>query len=188
MIKNEKQHRVAKKQINKLQEALELSKNHPCKMSKEIYEAMLAGIESQIDDIQKEVDEYEKIISTKQLPCGTLSDIGEQLIKARIARGYTQAQLAEKIGVKQQQIQKYESDQYQKASIGRIKQVIEALDAVVGTHVELSGTTATILREPSDRDYVVTSVESEVTVNDSSSEMKRFEFDDNSSWILEEAA
>lgn len=36
----------------KLQEALELSKKHPAEMDKRLYKAMIAGIESQINDVK----------------------------------------------------------------------------------------------------------------------------------------
>lgn len=136
MIKNAKQFGVSKQQIAKLQEALELSMKYPAEMDNRIYEAMIAGIESQIQDIQKEVDEYEKLQNTKEIPIDTFENVGQLLIKARIARGYTQKELAEKVGVKPQTIQQYEAKEYKSVSLARLGKIIKALD--VNTSVEFA--------------------------------------------------
>ena len=60
MIKNNRQYVASKCQIDRLNEALALSKKHPAEMDTRLYEAMIAGIESQISDIQKEVSDFEK--------------------------------------------------------------------------------------------------------------------------------
>lgn len=60
MIQTHKQRRIANNQIAKLREALMLSKEYPGDMDERLYKAMIAGIESQIKDIQREVDEFNK--------------------------------------------------------------------------------------------------------------------------------
>ena len=49
------------------------------------------------------------------------------LIKARISQGLSQKDLAERIGLKEQQIQRYEATDYASASLSRIKEVASAL-------------------------------------------------------------
>jgi HTH-type transcriptional regulator/antitoxin HigA len=127
MIKNAKQFGVSKRQIAKLKDALEISMKYPAEMDQRIYEAMIAGIESQIQDIQKEIDEYEKLQRDKDIPIGTLENIGEFLIKARIVSGYTQKELAEKVGIASQAIQQYEAKEYKSINLGTLKKITEAL-------------------------------------------------------------
>ena len=127
MIKNAKQFGVSKQQVLRLQKALELSIKHPTEMDKRIYDAMIAGIESQIQDIQKEIDDYEKLQRDKEIPICTLENIGELLIKARIASGYTQKEFAEKVGIKPQAIQQYEAKEYKSINLGTLKKITEAL-------------------------------------------------------------
>ena len=127
MIKNSRQYGVANQQIAKLQEALELSKKYPAEMDQRLYEAMIVGIESQIEDIQKEVDEYDKLKETKVIQSDTLEHLGRQLIKARIASGYTQQELAQRVGIKSQQIQQYEAVEYKTISLSRLKKITHAL-------------------------------------------------------------
>lgn len=61
------------------------------------------------------------------------------LVAARIARGMTQKDLAEFMGLKMQQIQAYESDCYQSASLSRIAWVAKALGIKLALSGELAG-------------------------------------------------
>jgi HTH-type transcriptional regulator/antitoxin HigA len=55
-------------------------------------------------------------------------DFARVLIHGRVARGLTQNELAKKLNLKPQQIQKYEATQYRGASLKRILDVLAALD------------------------------------------------------------
>jgi predicted nucleotidyltransferase/DNA-binding XRE family transcriptional regulator len=63
----------------------------------------------------------------------TLTDIGAALVESRRACGLTQAGLAERLGVKRQQLQRWESQAYRSASLDRVSQVAAALgfDALI---------------------------------------------------------
>jgi HTH-type transcriptional regulator / antitoxin HipB len=56
-----------------------------------------------------------------------LSDLPTTLIKARIAAGMTQKELAEIIGVQEQQIQRYEANHYSSTSFDRLQLIASAL-------------------------------------------------------------
>ncbi len=49
------------------------------------------------------------------------------MIRARIASGLSQRGLADRLGLKEQQIQRYEASDYASASFARIKRVVSAL-------------------------------------------------------------
>ena len=49
------------------------------------------------------------------------------LIRARIASGMTQEGLALRLGLKAQQVQRYEATEYESASFARIRKVVQAL-------------------------------------------------------------
>lgn len=57
----------------------------------------------------------------------SLVDIGTQLVVLRRALGLTQAELAGRLGVKRQQIQRWESCAYRTASLERVGRVADAL-------------------------------------------------------------
>ncbi|MBN1192258.1 MAG: helix-turn-helix domain-containing protein [Coriobacteriia bacterium] len=61
-----------------------------------------------------------------------LVDIGAQLISARLARGLSQRELAELVGVHQQQIARWEKERYLCVSLGRLSRVADALGVSVG--------------------------------------------------------
>jgi HTH-type transcriptional regulator/antitoxin HigA len=56
-----------------------------------------------------------------------VEDLPKALIRARIASGMTQEGLAHKLGVKTQQVQRYEATEYESASFARIRNVVQAL-------------------------------------------------------------
>lgn len=56
-----------------------------------------------------------------------LADIGLQLVASRRASGLTQGELAERLGVKRQQVQRWESSAYRSASLERVGRVADAL-------------------------------------------------------------
>ena len=75
--------------------------------------------------------EYESLKAGK-FPMDELSGVAELptvLIKARIAQGLSQKDLAERLGLQEQQIQRYEATEYASASLTRIKEVVSALGA-----------------------------------------------------------
>ena len=59
------------------------------------------------------------------------------LIQARIAAGLTQEDLAARLGVKPQQIQRYEASDYQTASFARLREIARLLGVDVRERVEM---------------------------------------------------
>jgi transcriptional regulator with XRE-family HTH domain len=62
------------------------------------------------------------------LELSSLDDFGRALVKGRIARGWTQTQLAQALGMPKQQVQRYEATEYTSASLSRMTRVAAALD------------------------------------------------------------
>jgi HTH-type transcriptional regulator / antitoxin HipB len=71
-----------------------------------------------IRQLKQEIAEYEQLKSGKisTFILGSISDLPTTLIKARISTGMTQKELADKIGIQEQQIQRYEASHYSSAS------------------------------------------------------------------------
>jgi len=61
------------------------------------------------------------------LEAESIVGIGEALIKARIMRNLTQKELAERLSLAEQQIQRYEATQYRGVAAERLQQVADAL-------------------------------------------------------------
>ena len=134
MIKNERQYRITKAQAVKFEAALETfssqsaddGKTHP-----RLVKAQADALRSQLESLQAELGEYEGI-KTGKVPPPDLSYIAvvpQDLIRARIAAGLSQKELAERLGMPEQQIQRYEAVEYESVSLARIMEIAKALQA-----------------------------------------------------------
>lgn len=131
MIKNKRQYCITKAQIGKFRDALTALRLAPRKgVHSALVKAQEDALESQLGDLLTEVREYEALQAgePKTLRLESLNAIPRALIRARIAQGLTQKDLAEKVGLREQQIQRYEATEYAGANFARIQEVIHALN------------------------------------------------------------
>jgi len=70
-------------------------------------------------------------------------DIGALLVTTRRARGISQRELAEKVGVKQPQIARWEASSYRSATLARIDAVARALDVTLEAPAPLAAESPT---------------------------------------------
>ena len=94
-----------------------------------IAKAQEDALRSQLADLESELREYESLKAGEFQIDGlkAVADLPTTLIKARIAQGLSQKDLAERLGLKEQQIQRYEATDYASASLTRIKEIVSAL-------------------------------------------------------------
>jgi transcriptional regulator with XRE-family HTH domain len=71
------------------------------------------------------------------LELDSLDQLPEALIRARIAAGLSQKELAGRLGLKEQQIQRYEARRYAGASLDRVQAVADALGMQIHERVVL---------------------------------------------------
>ena len=131
MIKNERQYRITRAQADGLSRTLESLNQRADNVHPLIAKAQEDALRSQIEELQGELREYESLLSGGFEP-GDLQAIAHlptMLIQARIARGLSHKDLAERLGLKEQQIQRYEATEYASASLTRIREVAGALGA-----------------------------------------------------------
>jgi ribosome-binding protein aMBF1 (putative translation factor) len=131
VIKNEKQYRIAKAQARRFEEALaELARQErPPNISPRLWQAQRDAAESQLNEMQELINAYECLHmgNRRELLLEAVEDLPKTLIRARIASGMTQEGLADRLGLKTQQIQRYEATEYESASFARIRKVVQAL-------------------------------------------------------------
>lgn len=126
MIKNEKQLQVTLNRIEEFKasiEAIEASVIDPI-----VKVLQINALKSQLDDFYSEVEEYESLKRGPNQISSTFENIPQMLIKCRIARNWTHADLASHVGLKEQQIQRYEACNYATASFPRLLEIADALD------------------------------------------------------------
>lgn len=132
MIKNERQYRITKAQAEKFQHAL-AQLSGPTNADEQIHpllkKAQEDALRSQLDDLNAELEDYEALRSShRALPdLSWFADLPRVLIQRRIAAGLSQKDLADRLGLKEQQVQRYEATEYASASFTRLRQVIQAL-------------------------------------------------------------
>ena len=144
MIKNERQYRITKAQATKLEQALEhLSTEavggtlvHPL-----LQKAQEDALRSQVADLHTEIAEYEALQSQRHtvLELTSFEEFPRALIQARIAAGISQKDLAERLGLKEQQVQRYEATEYASASMTRVSEIIRVLGIRMREVILLSG-------------------------------------------------
>jgi transcriptional regulator with XRE-family HTH domain/Zn-dependent peptidase ImmA (M78 family) len=136
MISNERQYRITKAEAEKFRRTLkqlENDKDAKKDMHPRLFKAQLDAIQSQFDELLEELRDYERLKSGNVgiIEIDSLEDLADGLIKARIASGLSQKELAEKLNIKEQQIQRYEADRYASASYQRLMQVARAIGVEV---------------------------------------------------------
>ena len=139
MIKTEREYLEAKKRLEDEFRSIESQKVklEESGMSKEHIHLALDPLASFADQLQEEVDEYERIKRGQFDSLENLEGIGRILIAIRIAKGMKQKELAEALEVKETQISRDERNEYHGASIEKIQRVLRALDVNVTSKVEL---------------------------------------------------
>lgn len=100
------------------------------------------ALQSQIAELEAEVVLYEALKSGSQttFAADRLADLPNTLIRARIARGMSQRDLADFLGLKEQQVQRYEAERYRSASLERLIEISDALDVRIENRASLVGT------------------------------------------------
>lgn len=129
MIRNGRQYIITKAQIKKFRKTLGEFNKQKSSVHPVLVKAQKDAMESELAVLENQVKEYENLRSGKYkvLKGSSFYDLPIELIRARIALGLTQKQLAERVGLKEQQIQRYEETDYASASFSRLTQIIKAL-------------------------------------------------------------
>ena len=88
------------------------------------------------DQLQEEIEYYERIKRMDFDAIRNFNGVGRLFIAIRIARGMTQRQLAERLGVPETQVSRDERNEYHNITIERAEKVLRALGAVLRVEVE----------------------------------------------------
>ena len=140
MIKNENQYKVTKAKLAELEKSLaEYRASNLDKEDRRMRRLHEDAHRSLIEELRAELIEYEELKSgkRKRIVCASLQELPEALIKARIARGFSHKELADLLGMKEQQVQRYEATDYESAALWRLMEVAAVLCVGVEATVTL---------------------------------------------------
>ena len=143
MIKNERQYRITKTQIAKFSSAIDSLLVEQDQSEQSIHPLLRTAereaLESQRSELSALVEEYEALKAGEYsvLEVNSLEELPQALIKARISAGLTQKDLAQRLELKPQQIQRYEDTEYASVSLTRLVEVSKALGIQVQNEILL---------------------------------------------------
>jgi ribosome-binding protein aMBF1 (putative translation factor) len=139
MITNERQYRITRAEAGRFEQALARAEEQGDGLHPRIRQAMRESLESQLRELREQLAEYEALRSggVRVVELDSLDGLRDVLVLARTAAGLTQKELAARLGLKEQQIQRYEASRYAGVSLERIQAVTEALGLKVREQVTL---------------------------------------------------
>ena len=143
MITNERQYRITRRRAADFASAMkefDVKSHERTDVHPRLLRAEREAMNSQLADLREELEEYERLKATNPpaIPVASLDQLADGLIKARIAAGLSQRALADRLELKEQQIQRYEAERYAPASYRRLCEVARALDIRMENGVLLS--------------------------------------------------
>ena len=143
MIANEFQYNLTRSQAVRFAQALEQLDGRAPDTGEPLHpllqQAERNALLSQLETLNTEIADYEALRSGqhRSFSLNSFDELPQALIRARIVAGLTQKQLAERLGLKEQQIQRYEATGYAAASLQRVTAVIKALGLQVREEIAL---------------------------------------------------
>lgn len=139
MIKNSKQLALTKTKITEFSDAICKLQSEESKFSPLLAKAQIDALICQRDILVKQANEYELLLADDLavFDVSSISDLPKALIMARISMGLTQKDLADILGMKEQQIQRYENTEYNSASFKTLVSIVEALNLKITEDVFL---------------------------------------------------
>lgn len=138
MITNERQYRIAKSEARKFEQAIAAARGREARpeVDPRIHQAMIESLESEHAVLREQVKRYEalKAGKVKSRRARSLRELPIVLIEGRIAAGLTQRELAKRLDVPEQQIQRYEATLYAGVSLQRLQEVADVLGLEIEEH------------------------------------------------------
>jgi len=133
MIKNDRQYEYSKKKLHELEKDLRATRKEYHSDKNKV--ALLSqGYIEHIIQFKDEIKEYEDMVKApfpEVLPIHNLNKISRSIVRLRIARKITQEELAQRVGCKQSDISRLESDDYCGYTIGQLDKIMASLDVKI---------------------------------------------------------
>lgn len=131
MVTNERQYGITKAAAAKFVKSIAAAEKSPPApgVHPRLHQASIDSMRWQLRELRRELRLYDglKKARGKTKFAGHLNELTLLLAQARIARGWNQRELGERIGASMQQVQRDEAGGYARASLERVGRVCHAL-------------------------------------------------------------
>ncbi len=131
MIANEHQYNITRTELKRFEQAVKEQQQHgpPEGVDPRIGKAMVDGLLSQAETLRDDLRRYEDLREGRvsQREIDGLRELPTALIEARIAARLTQKALAERLGLQEQQVQRWEATLYSGVGVERLQEIADAL-------------------------------------------------------------
>jgi DNA-binding transcriptional regulator YiaG len=135
VITNERQYRITNAELKRFEEALvaQAAVGPSPDVHPRIHQGMLDAMASERDELRAQLARYDDLRSGRvaERTLNSWRDLPIALIEARIATRLTQRELAERLGVPEQQVQRWEANSYAGVAIERLQEIADALQLQV---------------------------------------------------------
>jgi DNA-binding transcriptional regulator YiaG len=135
MITNERQYRITKAELRRFEEALatQAAAGPSPNVHPRIHQALMDATASERDELRAQLARYDDLRCGRvaQRTLNSWRELPIALIEARIAARLTQRELAERLGVPEQQVQRWEANSYAGVAIERLQEIADALQLQV---------------------------------------------------------
>jgi DNA-binding XRE family transcriptional regulator len=131
VITNERQYRITKAAVKRFEAnlAAQDARERSPDVDPRIDQAMREAIASEAEQLRGQLHHYEQLrdghITEREIT--SLRELPTALIEARIAARLTQRELAERLAVAEQQIQRWEANDYSGVNLERLQSIADAL-------------------------------------------------------------
>jgi DNA-binding Xre family transcriptional regulator len=136
MIKNEKQYKITKKKLLGIYQEIDRVKGgrESLPAKDRLILVSLQGMQRQMEDEIKVYDLLKSEVPSA-LEERSIEDLPKLLIEFKILSGLTQKEFSQKIGMKEQQLQRYEADNFSSISFKNLLKILHA----VGLEITVKG-------------------------------------------------
>jgi len=144
MIRNENEYQKAVNRINEENKRFEetISRLKKEGLNKKEITRVMEPIESFHLQLKEEVESYERLKRGEFQEMVNLRGFGHLLVCLRIAKGLSQAELAQKLGVSSSQISRDERNEYHGITLDRANKILEVLGVQIFSKIEIANNVA----------------------------------------------
>lgn len=139
MIGNEREYRITAAAIGRFEAVLDRLEAGSAERHPLLQQALRESTAGEVQTLRERVAEYDALQGGQVAVLETVSlrELPDALLRARIAAGLTQKALADRLELKEQQVQRYEATRYASATLARLQAVAAALGVRIHTRIVL---------------------------------------------------